>query len=74
MVDYRKMYLRLVDEVERILDILDSSRDLEQKVFLSQALLAAGLHTAVASGSWCGAERQRCGASGSPLMWSMYPP
>lgn len=42
MVDYRKMYLRLVDEVERILDILDSSRDLEQKVFLSQALLAAG--------------------------------
>ena len=26
------------------------------------------LHTAVASGSWCGAERQRCGASGSPLM------
>lgn len=28
----------------------------------------AGMHTAVASGSWCGAERQRCGASGSPLM------
>ena len=26
------------------------------------------VHTAVASGSWCGAERQRCGASGSPLM------
>ena len=22
----------------------------------------------LASGSWCGAERQRCGASGSPLM------
>ena len=43
MADYRKMYLRLVDEVERTLDILDSSRDLEQKVFLSQALLAAGL-------------------------------
>ena len=43
MVDYCKMYLRLVDEVERTLDILDSSRDLEQKVFLSQALLAAGL-------------------------------
>ena len=43
MVDYRKMYLRLVDEVERTLDILDSSRDLEQKVFLSQALLPAGL-------------------------------
>ena len=29
---------------------------------------ALHLHTAVASGSWCGAERQRCGASGSPLM------
>ena len=26
------------------------------------------MHTAVASGSWCGAERQRCGAVGSPLM------
>ena len=43
MVDYRKMYLRLVDEVERTLDILDSSRDLKQKVFLTKALLAAGL-------------------------------
>ena len=30
--------------------------------------IKASMHTAVASGSWCGAERQRCGASGSPLM------
>ena len=40
----------------RIADMEDELRD------------EACLHTAVASGSWCGAERQRCGASGSPLM------
>ena len=35
---------------------------------LCEDVFAERLHTAVASGSWCGAERQRCGASGSPLM------
>ena len=43
MADYRKMYLRLVDKTEQVLDILDSDRDPGQKVFLAKALLAAGL-------------------------------
>ena len=43
MADYRKMYLRLVDKTEQVLDILDSDRDPGQKVFLARALLAAGL-------------------------------
>ena len=43
MADYRKMYLRLVDKTEQVLDILDSDRDPGQKVFLTKALLAAGL-------------------------------
>ena len=43
----------------------------EEPVLVSREVadyLEEELHTAVASGSWCGAERQRCGASGSPLM------
>lgn len=40
MADYRKMYLRLVDKTEQVLDILDSDRDPGQKVFLAKALLA----------------------------------
>jgi|GEM_PF-2245722 len=43
MADYRKMYLHLVDAVARTLDILDSSRAPDQKLFLSHALLAEGL-------------------------------
>lgn len=43
MADYRKMYLRLADEVARTLDILDSTRETDQKLFLSRALLAEGL-------------------------------
>ena len=35
MADYRKMYLHLVDAVARTLDILDSSRAPDQKLFLS---------------------------------------
>lgn len=45
MADYRKMYLHLVDAVARTLDILDSSRAPDQKLFLSHALLAEGLQT-----------------------------
>ena len=41
MADYRSMYLRLADEVERALDILDSRRNAEQQVFLTKAMLAA---------------------------------
>lgn len=37
------MYLRLADEVERALDILDSRRSAEQQVFLTKAMLAAAL-------------------------------
>lgn len=37
------MYLRLADEVERALDILDSRRKAEQQVFLTKAMLAAAL-------------------------------
>lgn len=43
MADYRSMYLRLADEVERALDILDSRRNAEQQVFLTKAMLAAAL-------------------------------
>lgn len=43
MADYRKMYLHLVDAVARTLDILDSSRAPDQKLFLSHALLAEAL-------------------------------
>ncbi len=43
MADYRKMYLRLVDKTEQVLDILDSDHDPGQKVFLAKALLAAVL-------------------------------
>ena len=43
MADYRKMYLHLVDAVARTLDILDSSRAPDQKLFLSHALLTEGL-------------------------------
>ena len=32
------------------------------------AMLQLIMHTAAASGSWRGAERQRCGASGSSLI------
>ena len=39
--DYRSMYLRLADEVERALDILDSRRNAEQQVFLTKSMLAA---------------------------------
>ena len=45
MADYRKRYLHLVDAVARTLDILDSSRAQDQKLFLSHALLAEGLQT-----------------------------
>ena len=43
MADYRRMYLRLADEVERALDILDFRRNAEQQVFLAKAMLAAAL-------------------------------
>lgn len=43
VADYRSMYLRLADEVERALDILDSRRNAEQQVFLTKAMLAAAL-------------------------------
>lgn len=43
MADYRSMYLRLADEVERALDILDSRRNAEQQVFLTKTMLAAAL-------------------------------
>ena len=43
MADYRRMYLRLADKVERVLDILDSRRDREQQVFLIRAMLTAAL-------------------------------
>ena len=43
MADYRSMYLRLADEAERALDILDSRRNAEQQVFLTKAMLAAAL-------------------------------
>ena len=36
--------------------------------FVNRSNKLRKLHTAVASGNWCGAERQRRGASGSPLM------
>lgn len=42
MADYQTMYLRLFDAVERTLNILESPRDDQQKVFLSRALLAQG--------------------------------
>ena len=41
MTDYRKMYIRMLDEAERVLDVLESGRDNEQKVFLACAMLAA---------------------------------
>ena len=43
MADYRKMYLRLADEVERALDVLDSRRNAEQQVFLTRAMLTVAL-------------------------------
>ena len=43
LADYRKMYIRLLDETERVLDVLESLRDNEQKVFLARAMLAAAL-------------------------------
>lgn len=43
MTDYRKMYIRMLDEAERVLDVLESGRDNEQKVFLACAMLAAAL-------------------------------
>ena len=43
VADYRSMYLRLADEVERALDILDSRRNAEQQVFLTKTMLAAAL-------------------------------
>jgi len=31
--------------------------------------IKASVQSAVANGSWCGAQRQQCGDSGSDLIW-----
>ncbi len=39
MADYRRMYLRLYDAVERALEVMESNPDAKQAVLLGKALL-----------------------------------
>lgn len=39
MADYRKMYLRLCDAVERALEVMESNPDVKQAALLAKVLL-----------------------------------